>query len=1016
MRYCLLIFFIFCYVTVFSQQEKHYAFKHFSTSNGLVSNTVHNIIQDKQGYIWFATLDGLQRYDGNRFITFRYSSTKPYSIPGDFIHRIYEDKKGNIWLWANNKVGIFHTDNFKFEEISIAGTDSTQAYSILFMGEAENGYAAIFIEQKGLYVYDANKNQFVPKGTFRFKEKEFFFSIQSINEGKDYWFGMLTGLAIYSVKTGNVNYRDHNLDSNFIIQKLQNDSAVTGYYFFYRDSLWYGSWPLARGAPFINVLDLKTGKKKSYGMTSLLGRYTETGGGLVQKSGRKWFYGRSYIGEYTGNEDFPLQFILNEFKDEQSISFDHVNYMYEDRQHNLWIGTDNGLFVFNPDIQFFNNYKLTHDLKDPGKDVPTLTVCELKNNRILLGTWAGGLYYYDNDFTPLPLPSGLEQLMSAGHSIWSIHEHSKTGLIWMGVQGNGIAVYDPVKKSFKFILNDLITPSTVRQIVEDDEGNLWIGIQNGSVVKWNYTPGGDETKNYVLIKEKDRSFINKVLYDKGTVWVGSSGWGLYKYDAQTNRLLAKYLRAPGKKNSLWSNGVNDIFRYNDSTLLIADGVLDVLNTNTDVITHFSTENGLPSNTVNSIERDNNGLLWLGMANQLCRFNFQKKISSTFDKRDGIGYDIFNPAADYKMKDGRLVYTTDRNFTVFRPESITTIAQPDNVMITYFTQDNQSLSIDSLKKLNTIDLKYNSASISIEFSTLNYIPQSKLHYYYMLEGIDKDWKLTTENNAAIYTYLPAGSYTFKVKSENTEGKQSAVTTLQVYVVPPFWQTWWFYGLIALLILAVFYWIDRERIKKLQALQKVRTQIAQNLHGDVNTTLNHINLLSEMAKIKADKEVERSKEYIEQISDKSRTMIDSMNDMLWTLDPMNDNMEKTILRMKEYAEGIQNTYPAHVQMEVDEYVKTLKPGMKVRHEIFLIFKNTLYSIATASKNSTTIINIDHHDKKILLKIQNSEVKFPEADAEQTIKQIKERAKIIDAELDIQNGSKGISLILLVSLSAN
>ena len=210
--------------------------------------------------------------------------------------------------------------------------------------------------------------------------------------------------------------------------------------------------------------------------------------------------------------------------------------------------------------------------------------------------------------------------------------------------------------------------------------------------------------------------------------------------------------------------------------------------------------------------------------------------------------------------------------------------------------------------------------------------------------------------------------------------------------------------------------RERIKKLQALQKVRTQIAQNLHSDVNTTLNHINLLSEMAKIKADKEVERSKEYIEQISDKSRTMIDSMNDMMWTLDPQNDNMEKTILRMKEYAEAIQNTYPAQVQMEVDERVKSLKPGMKVRHEMFLIFKNTLYCIATASNNSTTIINIDHHDKKILLKIQNTEVKLPEADAAQTIEQMKQRAKIMDAELDIQNGSKGISLILLVSLSAN
>ena len=133
-----------------------------------------------------------------------------------------------------------------------------------------------------------------------------------------------------------------------------------------------------------------------------------------------------------------------------------------------------------------------------------------------------------------------------------------------------------------------------------------------------------------------------------------------------------------------------------------------------------------------------------------------------------------------------------------------------------------------------------------------------------------------------------------------------------------------------MLATFYFFDRERIKKIQALQRVRTQIAQNLHKDVNTTLNHISLLSEMAKIKADKDVERSKEYIGQISDKSRSMIDSMDDMLWTFNPQNDSMEKTILRMKEYAEAIQNTFPTQVSMEVDEKVNQLKLDMKVRHE--------------------------------------------------------------------------------------
>ena len=215
------------------------------------------------------------------------------------------------------------------------------------------------------------------------------------------------------------------------------------------------------------------------------------------------------------------------------------------------------------------------------------------------------------------------------------------------------------------------------------------------------------------------------------------------------------------------------------------------------------------------------------------------------------------------------------------------------------------------------------------------------------------------------------------------------------------------------MAVFYWVDRERINKIQALHKVRTQIARNLHKDINTTLNHINLLSEMAKIKADSDIERSKDYIEQISDKSRTMIDSMDDILWTLNPQNDSMEKTILRMKEYAEAMQNTYPTDVIMEVDEKIKQLKLDMKVRHEIFFIFKKTLHSIAMNANNSESVINIDHAGKQLLLKIQNNEVKLSGVDAEQAIKEISQRAEQINAELDIQNDSKGISLILAVAV---
>ncbi len=166
---------------------------------------------------------------------------------------------------------------------------------------------------------------------------------------------------------------------------------------------------------------------------------------------------------------------------------------------------------------------------------------------------------------------------------------------------------------------------------------------------------------------------------------------------------------------------------------------------------------------------------------------------------------------------------------------------------------------------------------------------------------------------------------------------------------------------------------------------------------------------MARIKADKDLDMSKDFIEQINTKSRSMIDGMNDMMWTLNPQNDSMDKTILRMKEYAEALQNTYPVQIQMEVDEAVRLLKTDMKLRHEIFLIFKNTLRSIAETGTATPTLINIDYQSRKILLKIYNGTASFKNTDTEQTIQQIHERAGILNAELDVQT-DKGISLILL------
>src|SRR5690606_21310310 len=184
------------------------------------------------------------------------------------------------------------------------------------------------------------------------------------------------------------------------------------------------------------------------------------------------------------------------------------------------------------------------------------------------------------------------------------------------------------------------------------------------------------------------------------------------------------------------------------------------------------------------------------------------------------------------------------------------------------------------------------------------------------------------------------YTFMVQSQDAEGNTGLnTTTLEIVINPPFWRTWWFFCLLALTMAAIFYWFDRERMNRLKALQKVRTEIAVNLHEEVNSTLSNINLLSEMARIKADKDIERSKEFIDQISRKSHYMITAMDDILWSIDPANDTMQKSLLRMMEFTDSLKNRHGSNIELAIDKKVRSLKLDMKTRHEAFLIFKSAL-----------------------------------------------------------------------------
>jgi glucose-6-phosphate-specific signal transduction histidine kinase len=242
--------------------------------------------------------------------------------------------------------------------------------------------------------------------------------------------------------------------------------------------------------------------------------------------------------------------------------------------------------------------------------------------------------------------------------------------------------------------------------------------------------------------------------------------------------------------------------------------------------------------------------------------------------------------------------------------------------------------------------------------------------------------------------------------------SSLAYLNVWVAPPFWETWWFYTLILLLIFTILYLIDRERMRRLTTLQNVRTEIANHLHYDVSTTLNNINVLSQIAKLKADKDIDRSKELIDEISDKSYNMVVNMDEILWSIDPTNDTMEKTLLRLFEYAQTLETNYGAAVDIVVHEKVKDLRLDMKVRHDFFIVCKESLQGLVQQAGNKNVLMDIDLVRSRILLKVLSGD---PETGHEASLmhlkKKLAERAAAMHARLNFESSTKETSIILSI-----
>jgi signal transduction histidine kinase len=339
----------------------------------------------------------------------------------------------------------------------------------------------------------------------------------------------------------------------------------------------------------------------------------------------------------------------------------------------------------------------------------------------------------------------------------------------------------------------------------------------------------------------------------------------------------------------------------------------------------------------------------------------------FDRIDGIANDRFVSGASARLPDGRLIFGSTNQFIVFSPGDFVMVDSLPDVAIAGFKVQNQSLPVDSLLSLKRIELGPNQNAITIELTYLLFQRNSLLKY--KLEGIDKGWVHADITNQAVYPYLPPGTYTFKALTEDAEGRPGKnTTTLIIKIRPVWWQTWWFFGLIVFVCLGILLWVDRLRLLKIKATESVRNRIATSLTEDMGNSLSSINITSELAKTKIDIDTERTKEYINQISDSSNRMVQAMYDMVWSINPDNDTLRHTIDRMKDYAAEMESMYAPSIIFQVDEQAKNLRLRMETRYEMLSIFKEAVNNAARHAQAKYIEVNLQYKNPTLTLCIRD------------------------------------------------
>jgi ligand-binding sensor domain-containing protein len=1008
-------------------------FDRISLENGLSQSTVNAIAQDGLGFLWFGTQDGLNRYDGYGVTVFKHNVRDTQSVSDNGIWSLCRDHDGDLWI-GTMRGGLSRynitTGRFHQYRTSVGDTTSISDDNVTSVFQDSRGVIWAGTLTGGLNRLDpasgrVHRYQFDPADSASLADN----TVWTVAEDSagTLWIATWGGLCRFIPPA--VRADGAHAHGSFVRYKRGAAASSPGsnnirtLMVDRKGMIWVGTW--GRG---LDRLEPHTGTFTHYTHSVSDGRSLSSNLILSLHEDRN---GAIWVG--TGDAGLnlldPVSGTVRHFAPDPSspvaLNNGIICSLIEDSAGTLWIGTGaGGVNRYDRMKNRFDHYRDNENDPDDlaGNDVWTLL--EDHNGVLWIGTYGSGLNRFDrktNTFTHYVHVPGRTHTISHNNVI-SLCE-TRAGVLYCGTEGGGLNRFDNRTGEFFQYRHDPRDPSSLAQdevtvLLEDRHGVLWIGT-NGSGLD-RMEPATGRITHFAPDEKDARALpagsILALLEDRqGDLWVGMYGGGAARIETSTGT-ITRYPFEQAQPGGINNSTVLSFYEEPSGIMWIGTygGGLNRFDRSTGSWQYITEQQGLPNDVIYGIMPDARGNLWLPTNKGLARYTYATGSIKVFDMTDGLQGNEFNQGAHTRTRGGEFLLGGINGFNAFFPDSIADNRFVPPVYLTSFRVFDKEVGLPAaLSVTRAIELTHDRNFLSFEFVALNYTSPGKNRYAYMLEGLDGNWIEAGTRRYVSYTNLDPGHYVLRVRGSNNDGVwNTAGTALSITIVPPYWRTWWFQVLAVGTIAAILFFMYRYRVNKLLEIERIRTSIASDLHDDIGSTLTEIALYSDVGLRSlrqhhdgaALSEEERTKllSLLGEIGTTSRSLIDAMNDIVWSIDPRNDSFEFLLVRIRMHATKMLEAKGINYEIDIPGGLASLRFPLGSRRRLFLIYKEAINNALRHAQATRVALTLKREGRLLVMSIVDNGTGFDPGSGSRGngLHNMQSRARSIGGELSIMS----------------